>query len=265
MTLPSSPPISASQINVELERSPSAFFDINGSAERALAQVPSGPISFSNFLGKSAVGNYTYLGSYTENTGSFTINLGTVFSGRSIVVALGWSGTSGNGISNAAINGTTASIVQDYIYDMVAYSVGAAILTASPPGTSGTLSISVPNITGVTASVWALKNASTVASAHKSANGTGFSGASAPLSLQSASGGIIVEGGSYYTPGSPAFNMWRGGVTGVAQSAGMPRLGTAANYNTGAFPSYSTGVSIGPTGGENDTLLAAAAAMTFSF
>lgn len=46
--------MSASMINVELGRAASAPFDINGSAERALAGVPSGTIRFSDFYGKSA-------------------------------------------------------------------------------------------------------------------------------------------------------------------------------------------------------------------
>jgi len=53
MTLPSSGPMSASMINVELGRASNAPFNINGSAERALAGKPSGAISFSDFYGKS--------------------------------------------------------------------------------------------------------------------------------------------------------------------------------------------------------------------
>ena len=266
MTLPSSPPISASQINVELGRAPTAFFDINGSQERALAQVPSGPISFSNFLGKSAVGNYTYLGSYSQSTGSFTINFGTAFTGRSIVVALGWSGTSDSAIGSASIGGVGASVVQDHVYSaLIIRSVGSAILTASPSGTSGTLSISLSNIVGIEASVWALKNATTVAVAHNSAQGTGTTGASASISPRTTSGGVIFLGGAVYTPGSPPSNMWFGSVSGIAQSSGMPRLGTAANYSTPANSSFTTGTSVGQTGGENDTLLATASATSFSF
>jgi hypothetical protein len=55
MTLPATPPITAQDINVELGRSPTAAFDITGAEERALAGVPSGAISFTDFLGKSAV------------------------------------------------------------------------------------------------------------------------------------------------------------------------------------------------------------------
>src|ERR1044072_7160308 len=56
MTLPSTFPLSKSQINVELGRAGNAAFDIQGAAERALAGVPSGPIKFSDFLGKSSRG-----------------------------------------------------------------------------------------------------------------------------------------------------------------------------------------------------------------
>lgn len=52
--LPTSGQIAASDINEELGRSPTADFSINGAEERALAEVPSGEIKFSDFYGKSA-------------------------------------------------------------------------------------------------------------------------------------------------------------------------------------------------------------------
>ena len=55
MTLPASGAIDAAAINVELGRASTAAFDINGSAERTLAGIPSGAISFSSFYGKSSV------------------------------------------------------------------------------------------------------------------------------------------------------------------------------------------------------------------
>lgn len=55
MTLPLSGPMSASMINVELGRASTAPFDINGSDERTLAQVPTGVIKFSDFYGKSHI------------------------------------------------------------------------------------------------------------------------------------------------------------------------------------------------------------------
>jgi len=54
VTLPLSGPMSASMINVELGRAGNAPFDINGAQERALAAVPAGKISFSDFYGKSS-------------------------------------------------------------------------------------------------------------------------------------------------------------------------------------------------------------------
>lgn len=53
MTLPSSGPLAASDINIELGRAGTARFNIGGPQERALAKVPSGPIAFSDFYGKS--------------------------------------------------------------------------------------------------------------------------------------------------------------------------------------------------------------------
>ncbi|AMD61446.1 hypothetical protein AWN88_25645 [Agrobacterium tumefaciens] len=54
MALPSSGSLGANQINIELGRSASAGFSMNGAAERALAGKPSGSISFSDFHGKSS-------------------------------------------------------------------------------------------------------------------------------------------------------------------------------------------------------------------
>ena len=53
MTLQSSGTITANQINVELGRSGTAYFNMNGSAERALAGVASGSYGFNSFYGKS--------------------------------------------------------------------------------------------------------------------------------------------------------------------------------------------------------------------
>lgn len=52
MAISSTP--TAAEINVELGRAANAPFSINGAEERALAGVPSGPITFADFIGKSA-------------------------------------------------------------------------------------------------------------------------------------------------------------------------------------------------------------------
>lgn len=54
MTLPSSGPLAASIINIELARSPATSrFELGGAEERKLAKQPSGAISFYQFYGKS--------------------------------------------------------------------------------------------------------------------------------------------------------------------------------------------------------------------
>lgn len=58
MALPASGTLSASQINVELGLAAGATFSMNDAGVRGLAGKPSGLISFSDLLGKSA---HTYV------------------------------------------------------------------------------------------------------------------------------------------------------------------------------------------------------------
>lgn len=55
MALPKSGLITAAMINVELKRAASAAFSLGGAAERKLANVLTGPISFADFYGKSSI------------------------------------------------------------------------------------------------------------------------------------------------------------------------------------------------------------------
>ncbi len=65
MTLPTSGPISASMINAELGRDSNARFHINGADERALAEVPTGLVTFADFYGKSR-GSFTPQADYPD-------------------------------------------------------------------------------------------------------------------------------------------------------------------------------------------------------
>jgi len=55
MTLPTSGPLGAVEINVELGRFPNEPFSLGGEQERALAAKWQGPISFGDFHGKSNI------------------------------------------------------------------------------------------------------------------------------------------------------------------------------------------------------------------
>lgn len=67
MTLPASGIISANDINIELGVGGTTTFSLNQASARALAGVPSGTISYSDFYGASA-GSVTLPGTTTFNT-----------------------------------------------------------------------------------------------------------------------------------------------------------------------------------------------------
>ena len=72
MALQNSGAISARDINLELEKSASALFNLGGVAERELAGVASGPISFANFYGKSKPTGSITAGATFGNEGWFS-------------------------------------------------------------------------------------------------------------------------------------------------------------------------------------------------
>jgi hypothetical protein len=146
MTLPSSFPLSASQINVELRRAPGAAFDIQGSAERALAEVPSGAISMSDFLGKqffdfSAQGQFS--ASLSSSTTTVTnVAFGAANASRKVFVAINAEGGSSTGktVNAVTIGGIAATIhVQSGDHNTGTNSTyRQAIASADvPTGTSG--------------------------------------------------------------------------------------------------------------------------------
>lgn len=130
MTLPSALPISASQINVELGRAGTDPFDIQGTQERGLANVPSGPISFSDFAGKSSIGISLTYSSFTGGKVWTGKPCGTPAASRRIYLGL---------IHDLVSNdpGTTPSLTVD--------GVGATLISA---GTTGGPNIPATNATG---------------------------------------------------------------------------------------------------------------------
>jgi hypothetical protein len=151
MTLPAAAPIKASDINVELGRSAGAAFDINGASERALAGVASGPISFSNFLGKASL--------LVEKTDERTVQTGSpkVFTacsygnpaGRSGILILAWHGdTTTNPGANptCTVSGVNATrIVADSTGDGASDAIGCAIFSSTVTDTSGDVRITWGN------------------------------------------------------------------------------------------------------------------------
>lgn len=143
MTLPASHPITAQQINVELGRAAGAVFDMDGSQERALAGIPSGGYSFSDFLGKTAIapaGDFDFLGSYIGSGTS--VALGAADAARRIFITAHWlsAGASPSVISSASIGGVPTTIhVQDG-HSGGSTGLGVAILSAVvPTGTTGSV------------------------------------------------------------------------------------------------------------------------------
>lgn len=107
MPIPPSGPITMSMINVELARPATQVINLNEAAVRALAEVPAGAISLSNFYGKSSVVNKGFF------LGGGTINpLGAVdyfSSSRSIA----WSTETISAISSLPATRSGSAVMRD--------------------------------------------------------------------------------------------------------------------------------------------------------
>ena len=120
MTLPASFPLSMSQINTELGRATNATTSLLESAVRTLAQVPSGPVAYSNLLGKASL---TVVGVGDDQTYSSTPSGGTAtalphvnVSGGQAPYTYAWSFTSnpqGATLSDATLS--TASVSKTFL------------------------------------------------------------------------------------------------------------------------------------------------------
>lgn len=154
MTLQSSGPISAQNINVELGRAAGAAFSLGGAAERALAGVPSGAISFSNFYGKSnsVAVSYESTAQNVNASSSYSfsaMDIGAAAADRRVFITVSWAGDDfPEQIASATIGGIAATIhKQQTLSDSVSQSIGCAILSAVvPTGTTATVVINFTDV-----------------------------------------------------------------------------------------------------------------------
>lgn len=153
MTLQASFPLSASDINVELGRAGGAAFDIQGAEERALAEVPAGAISMSDFLGK-ALFSVTNTGEAVSASAGSTQtfagqSFGAAHADREMWYVVTWKNTlaSARTLDTATIGGIgTTIVIQDNQNDGVGRDIGVAVFYAAvPSGTSGSVVMNMNN------------------------------------------------------------------------------------------------------------------------
>lgn len=162
MTLPASPPITAQDINVELGRAATAPFSIDGAEERALAGVPSGAISFSDFLGKSNVlsASFVETTSGNNNTGSFSINIDIGAGHANKTVFIVGHTVYNSGVTLASLNspviGGVAASVQEFVSigdgsakGLASWIISAEVSTAGTVAVTGTYSSAIEGDTHI--------------------------------------------------------------------------------------------------------------------
>lgn len=245
MCLPGSFPISVSQINVELGRAANAAFDIQGATERELAGVPSGAISFSDFLGKcntesAFVADYTVSFGGSQMTAS--IDVPTPVTNRRVVLAVEWSaGATPRSLSNGTIGGVSVTIHRQISITGGVGSIGVAIVSAIVP--TGTTGISVVmNFSGSVGpnghlGVWRLKGYNTIVATGADSSAPTITSLSATVATQNP-GSII---GAYM--GSTATNTvqitWtnateRFDIDDIDRFGGADAAGTGSNITVSA-------------------------------
>lgn len=110
MALPSSGPLSLSQVNTELGKSATNSISLNDTNVRTLAGKASGAIAFADLRGKSAA-PITFTpgpGSYSADDGGLGTSVSFTISASSAVTWT-WSRTSGSGGSASIASGTSAT------------------------------------------------------------------------------------------------------------------------------------------------------------
>lgn len=240
MTLQTSFPLSASDINVELGRSAGAAITITGSSERALAEVPSGPIAFSDFLGKptgGGVASGAFLAVSNQASGSsinFTsVSFGAAAATRRIFCYVHWSYNGGVHfpLSSATIGGVSATIHTQGGHSGGINGFGAAIISAAvPTGTSGTVATSFSST--VSASIAAFRVINLQNGSPTDTQSGGNSGATGNIVTNTsvAAGGVLFVVYHASNNGGSAYNSM---VGSTERYTGAPPNNGVGGFNTG--------------------------------
>ena len=140
MTLQGSGPISLNDVNVEMQKSPTALISLNDSNVRTLAEIPTGTISMSNLYGKTYLPTFTFVGFVEDDTASATSTSIGAPSGTTsgdITVLFAWCDTLNNPTLSATdVSGSYTKIGQ--LNSTSRPSVGAWYST----GSTGSVTIS---------------------------------------------------------------------------------------------------------------------------
>lgn len=158
MALPSSGPISLSQVNVELGLSATASINMNSAAVRTLFQVPSGPIAMSNGYGKSNAFTFTISSNQTNaNLRTLAVNAGWNQSTKVVAtIASGvYISSNSTGTPALTVNGSFPGGVElvnsGFIIGMGGNGgAGGSSNNSGSPGSAGGLALSVSSAITIT-------------------------------------------------------------------------------------------------------------------
>ena len=173
MTLPVSPnTITAEDINVELGRSATDPFDINGVDERALAGVASGAISFSDFHGKSAAPVVTtYLAEFSITAGDRPESSYYGYVDSSSLGSL----TGDNTFTHGGVVYTVGNVTTISDFPNPAVTRQLEVVVFSPPGATPPISSDVISAIDVGGKIYTVAGASSVfAGSYSSVNARSF-------------------------------------------------------------------------------------------
>lgn len=164
MTLPLSGTLALSDVNTELGRASTTTISMNETAVRALAEVPSGQISMSNFYGKPTPppASVAYQGTYTSNSALTTYTytsapIGSATSTRVVYVGVV---TRGGTVSDYTVN--IGGVAATQVSTVLGNSTTVMAIYGRVVSSGTTASISVTIVGGVPTRaaihVWAAYN-----------------------------------------------------------------------------------------------------------